>query len=127
MRRFVLLSSLAAAIAACGLVVGVTAAGADPGGGAIVFHSCPDTSSFPPAVEGGFEFNFCFDDTVTPSGKANASFHGSLVDPTTAPSKATTVSGFGCEADYPGGSDVTTDVRMVVTPSGQINGTCKFH
>jgi hypothetical protein len=93
-------------------------------GGAIHYASCPDTV-FTTEV-GGFTFNYCFTDVATPSGNANAHFHGNLVDPATAPSKATKVAGFGCFASYPV-DGYTTDTSFVVTPSGEVNGTCKFH
>lgn len=99
--------------------------------GAVVFHTCPvtlGTVTVPVNVTvGGFTFNYCFDDSVTPSGDATAHFHGTLVNPSTAPSQATDVTGFSCEAGFPTGDRFTTDTQLVVTPSGEVNGTCKFH
>jgi len=116
--------ALAAVIAAVGVGLGASQAIAD--NGALRYVSCPDTT-FTDTV-GGFTINYCFQDVVTSSGNANALLSGVLVDPSTAPSKATTVAGFGCIADFGnGGVLITTDTRLTVTPSGNVNGTCKFH
>ena len=70
-----------------------------------------------------FTFDYCFQDVITPSGNANAQFHGTLASPP--PDRATTVRGFSCNAGHPFGL-TTTNSKIVVTPSGQVNGTCKF-
>jgi hypothetical protein len=124
MRKVVLLASLVAAIATCGLLLGTTVAGASSDNAAVQYVSCPDTSFT--STLGSFTFNYCFFDVSNSSGNANAVFQGTLVDGSTAPSKATTFTGFGCSAAFPGGG-FTTDTRAVITPSGNVNGNCKFH
>jgi hypothetical protein len=118
MRRIVLI----AVLAATGALVAPALATAEPGGGAVVERICPELG---PAIIEGFEFTYCADEVQTPSGKANANFHGELTStsPRPAPEKATTVTGFGCDTTY----GITEDTRLVVTPSGQVNGTCKLH
>jgi hypothetical protein len=120
MRRFLIF--LAVLVGGAAFAAGVPAAVADSNAVQVV----PCRGTVFTITEGGFTFTYCFTDVVTPSGNANAHFHGSLVDPTTAPSRATKVSGFLCTAGYPHG-DNTTDSRLVVTPDGTVNGICKFH
>ncbi len=124
MRKLVVLLSAILAIAASAVALTTPTAGADPGNGALRYVACP----FVAAQElDGFMFNMCFSDVVTPSGNANAHFHGSLVDPTTAPSRTVVFTGFECFAAFPNLTIVTTDSRVVFTPSGQVSGTCFFH
>jgi hypothetical protein len=124
MRKPALLTALVVAVATSALTVGTGVAGADPGNGAVHYASCPDVT-FATNV-GGFIFTYCFTDVSNPGGNANAHFSGTLDDLSTAPSHATTETGFGCFAAFPAGG-FTTDTRLVVTPSGRVNGICKFH
>jgi hypothetical protein len=117
--------ALAAVVACAGLTGAAVVAPALADDGAVHYANCPDTS-FTDTL-GGFTFEYCFSDTVTPSGNANAQLHGQLVDPATAPARATKVEGFGCFAGYPSFAEYTADTRLVVTPTGSVNGTCKFH
>ena len=100
-----------------------TAARADETG-VVVFHLCSDLStstdtSFTSTV-GGFTFSYCFD-VLPPSSNATLSFHGTLVDLSTAPLQATIVTGF--PVSFPPTPVFVFDTRLVVTPSGQVNGT----
>jgi hypothetical protein len=124
MRKPALLAALVVAIATSALIIGTGVAGADPGNGAVHYVSCPG-QTFTSNV-GGFTFTYCFTDVSNSGGNANAHFSGTLDDLSTAPSQATTVTGFGCLAAFPAGG-FTTDTRLVVTPSGRVNGICKFH
>ena len=106
-----------------GLVSGLSTstARAQNDGAAVVYHACP-------AEDGeisidGYDFQYCVDLTDTPSGNGDASLHGSLIDPSTAPSKAVTVTGFPCYAGY----GITYDTKLTITPSGEIHGSCKYH
>jgi hypothetical protein len=119
MRRILLLFAIGAALAGVGA--------AQAGDGAVHFVSCP-TQSFVTTL-GGFtvEMDVCFSDVTTPSGNANARFYGNLVDLGTAPAKATKVEGFFCEAGFPQEGFATRDTRVVITPNGTVNGSCKFH
>jgi hypothetical protein len=115
---------IALAVVVLGFVgFGVTQATADDG--AVHFVSCP-SGTFTSTI-GGFTFTYCFSDIVAPSGNANAHFHGALDAGQTAPDKATEVDGFSCVASWPSLSEITTDTQFVVTPSGEVNGICKFH
>ena len=120
MRSILALCAIGAAL------VGVGAAQA--GDGAVHFASCP-TQSFVTTLGGfiTFEIEVCFSDVITPSGNANAQFRGNVVDPGTAPAKAMKVEGFFCEAGFPKSGFATRDTRVVITPSGTVNGSCKFH
>jgi hypothetical protein len=109
------------AVAGSTLALGIgTALPASAEDGAIVVRTCPE-GTFTASV-GGFGFTYCFDEVQTPGGNANAHFHGSLINPATAPDRATTITGFRCNTT----DGVTTDTRLVVTPSGEVNGTCRF-
>lgn len=109
-----LLCLVAAGALAVSLGVPTAARAAD---GAVVLHSCPD--GLATGVHGGWAFTYCFDSTATPGGNATATFHGFILDP--APSHAVQVTGFEC---YPDNRHPTTDSRMVVNPSGEVNGVC---
>ncbi|GAC1419316.1 MAG: hypothetical protein NVSMB62_11930 [Acidobacteriaceae bacterium] len=87
----------------------------------MVYHACP--AEYGEISIDGYDFEYCFDSTTTPSGNANASFHGYLVDRATAPRKAVFFSGFGCYA----GNAITYDSEVTITPSGMIHGMCKNH
>ncbi len=89
----------------------------------VVFHTCSDLTtdtdtSFTSTV-GGFTFSYCFK-ALTPSSNATASFHGTLVDRSTAPARATIVRGF--PVIIPPNPVLFTDTQLVVTPSGEVNG-----
>jgi hypothetical protein len=89
---------------------------------ALVLHGCPDTITF----EGhsvGYAYEVCADIVFTPSGNINATFHGALLDPSTAPSKAVIVTGFPCEYN----NELTHDSQVVITPDGSVNGRCEVH
>ena len=92
------------------------------GDGALVLHGCPDTT----VIEGhsiGYAYEVCADIVFTPSGNVNASFHGALLDPSTAPSHAVIVRGFPCAY----GPAETNDSQLVITPDGSVNGRCELH
>ena len=93
--------------------------------GTVHYANCP-AAPFNAEI-GGYQLEYCFSDVVTPSGNANARFEGTLVDVAAVPAKAVRVEGFDCIAGYPSFEHFTTDTRMVVTPTGSVNGTCKFH
>ena len=89
---------------------------------ATVNDGCPaDETNF--GALDGYEFFYCFDEVQTPNGMANVSFHGELTDSSTAPSKAVHISGFA----FATSDGVTTDCQLVITPAGEVNGTCKLH
>jgi hypothetical protein len=117
----------AAVLMGAGLIGAALVGPASADNGSVHYVSCPDTSFV--SNVGGYTFEYCFSDVVTSSGNANAHFQGQLLDPAAAPAKATTIEGFGCTAGYnpPSFYGSTTDTRLVVTPSGKVNGSCKFH
>lgn len=83
---------------------------------------CPaDQSNF--GAFGPYQFYYCFDEVQTPNGKANVSFHGALTEESAVPSKTLHLSGF----EYGTSDGPTTDCQLVITPSGEVNGTCKLH
>ena len=90
--------------------------------GALVIHGCPDTVTFY-GRSVGYTYNVCADITFTPSGDVNATLHGELLDPSTAPSHAVIVRDFPCE--YKG--EVTYDSEIIITPDGSVNGRCDSH
>lgn len=90
--------------------------------GALVLHGCPDTIVYEGHSD-GYAYEVCADIVFTPSGNVNATFHGSLVDPTTAPSHAVVVDDFPCE--YNG--ETTYDSQVEITPDGTVNGRCELH
>lgn len=90
-------------------------------GPAVVYHACP--TEYGELTIGAYDVEYCFDSTATPSGNGNATFHGYLIDKSTAPKKTDTVSGFACYA----GNGITYDTELTVTPSGRILGVCKAH
>lgn len=94
--------------------------------GALVLHGCPDTITYQGrSVKDGqtYTYSVCADITFTPSGNVDATFHGSLVDPSTAPSHSVIVRDFPCQ--YNGG--VTHDSEVVITPDGNVEGRCALH
>jgi hypothetical protein len=95
---------------------------AQSGEGALVLHDCPDMTTFHGQSD-GYEYAVCADIVFAPSGNVNATFHGSLVDPTTAPSSAVIVRDFPCAY----GSQETNDSEVVITPDGSVNGRCELH
>jgi hypothetical protein len=114
---------VAAVMAGAGLTLALGIGPALPAGAdeaAIVERHCPDGTFL--ASVGGFVFTYCFDEVQTASSNAVAHFHGSLVNPATAPDRATTLTGFPCNTTY----GVTTDTRLVVAPTGEVNGTCRL-
>lgn len=90
--------------------------------GALVLHGCPDTITFNGHSD-GYAYNVCADIVFTPSGNINATLHGDLLDPTTAPPSAVIVRDFPCE--YNG--TITYDSQVVITPDGNVNGYCELH
>jgi hypothetical protein len=92
------------------------------GSGAIVLHGCPDTY----VVAGhsdGLTYQVCADIVFTPSGNINATLHGELFDPGTAPSQAVVARGWPCVY----GDKTTYDSQIVITPSGNVTGYCRLH
>lgn len=92
------------------------------GGDALVLHGCPDTTTFYGKSD-GYTYQVCADIVFTPSGNVNATFHGSLLDPSTAPSSAVIVEGFPCTYN----NQVTHDSQVVITPDGNVEGRCALH
>src|SRR5581483_7708176 len=92
------------------------------GGGAVVLHGCPDTVTFPGRSD-GYTYQVCADIVFTPSGNINATLHGELLDPATAPSQAVIVRDFPCVY----GDQTTDDSQIVITPDGSVNGYCRLH
>lgn len=90
--------------------------------GALVIHGCPETSTFY-GQSVGYTYQVCADIVFTPSGKVNATLHGTLLDPATAPSQAVIVRDFPCEYN----NQSANDSQIVITPDGQVNGFCKVH
>jgi hypothetical protein len=90
-------------------------------GGALVLHMCPDMTTEGHSL--GYAYNVCADIVFTPSDNVNATFHGSLIDPSTAPSHAVIVRDFPCS--YNG--QETNDSQLVITPDGSVNGRCELH
>lgn len=91
-------------------------------GGALVLHGCPDTFT----VVGhsyGIAYQVCADIVFTPSGDVNASLHGALLDPATAPTQTVVVRDFPCVY----GNQSTNDSQIVITPDGNVNGYCRLH
>lgn len=91
-------------------------------GGAFVLHGCPDTAVFPGRSD-GLTYQVCADIVFTPSGDINATLHGTLLDPATAPSQAIVVRDFPCTY----GDQTTNDSQIVITPDGNVNGYCWLH
>lgn len=92
--------------------------------GAFVLHTCPagpGEAGFESI--GGYEFTFCDDETDATIDIGNFTFHGSLVDPSTAPGHTVIIRGFNC-ATIEG---VTTDSEVIITPSGAVEGSCTAH
>ena len=104
------------------LFVGPGPVRAQSDGGALVLHGCPDTITFPGKSE-GYTYKVCADIVFTPSGNINASLHGELLDPTTAPSEAVVVRDFPCAY----GDKTTYDSQIVITPDGNVEGHCFLH
>lgn len=91
-------------------------------GGALVLHGCPDTATFP-GQSVGYTYQVCADIVFTPKGDVNATLHGALLDPATAPSQAVIVRDFPCAY----GDQTTYDSQIVITPDGGVNGYCRLH
>ncbi|GAC1432813.1 MAG: hypothetical protein NVSMB62_29370 [Acidobacteriaceae bacterium] len=92
------------------------------GGEALVLHGCPDMTTFY-GKSAGYTYQVCADIVFTPSGNVNATFHGSLLDPSTAPSSAVIVEGFPCGYK----NQLTYDSQVVITPDGNVEGRCELH
>lgn len=108
---------------AFGLVfLGPSPVRAQSDGGALVLHGCPDTITFP-GTSDGYAYQVCADIVFTPSGNVNATLHGELLDPSSAPSKAVIVRDFPCTY----GDQTTNDSQIVITPDGSVNGYCRLH
>ncbi len=110
---------MAARVSGVGLILALGLGQAAPASaeGAIVLHQCFTE----PETVAGYTLTYC-GDTVVTAGGIHMHFHGALTDPSTAPSTATTVTGFACFPPpdfYP-----TFDSRLVVTPNGVVDGTC---
>lgn len=106
----------------CVVLFGPRPVRAQSDGGALVLHGCPDTATFPGTSE-GYSYQVCADIVFTPSGNVNATLHGALLDPTTAPSQAIIVRDFPCAY----GDQTTYDSQVVITPDGSVNGYCRLH
>jgi len=90
--------------------------------GALVLNGCPATSTFYGKSE-GYTYQVCADIVFTPTGNINATLHGALLDPATAPSQTVIVTDFPCE--YNGQS--SNQSQVVITPDGNVNGFCQLH
>lgn len=113
----------AVVLSGLGLISGLSTstAHAQSDQGAVVYHACP--AELGELTIDGYDFQYCFDLTATPSGNGNGSFHGELLDLSTAPAKTVTVTGFPCWAGF----GVTYETKLTITPSGQIHGSCESH
>ena len=114
---------LAAGAAVAGLALAPVPA-ALASDGAVRFASCPDLRL--DATLEGYGFSLCFDNVVTPSGRAIAHLGGRLTPGVAAPARAVTIRDFGCLAAYPSSFDLASSSRLVVTPNGRVNGTCRL-
>ena len=90
--------------------------------GALVLHDCPTTSTFYGQTD-GYTYQVCADIVFTPSGDVNATFHGALLDPSTAPSQPVISTDFPCA--YNG--QTSNESHVVITPDGTVNGSCQLH
>lgn len=91
-------------------------------GGALVLQGCPDTATFPGRSD-GYTYQVCADIVFTPSGNINATLHGALLDPASAPAQTIIVQDFPCAY----GDQTTDDSQIVITPDGSVNGYCRLH
>ena len=108
---------------AFGLVLlGPRAVHAQSNGGALILHGCPDTLIFPGTTD-GLTYQVCADIVFTPSGDINATLHGALLDPSTAPSQTIVVRDWPCTY----GDETTNDSQIVITPDGSVTGYCRLH
>ena len=90
--------------------------------GALVLQGCPNTTTFFGRSD-GLVYQVCANIVFTPTGDVNATFHGALLDPTSAPSQALIVSNFPCAYN----NQTTHDSQLVISPDGTVNGFCKLH
>lgn len=92
------------------------------GGGALVLHGCPDTYVVPGHSD-GMSYQVCADIVFAPDGNINATLHGELLDPATAPSQAVVARDWPCQY----GDKITYDSLIVITPDGNVTGYCRLH
>ena len=118
--RLVKITSFTVALSAFLFVQHPAQAQSDPG--ALVLHGCPDTSTFY-GRSAGLTYEVCADIVFTPSGNVNATFHGSLVDPSAAPSHTIIVRDFPCEYN----NQEANQSEVVINPDGTVNGHCDLH
>lgn len=114
-------------LAACAALAGLALAGAPPASAVPAtahFSSCPDFAL--EAELQGMAFSMCFSTRVTPSGRAVADVHGELLPGVTPPRRAVTVRDFGCMVAYPSSDALASASRLVITPDGRVNGSCKL-
>jgi len=129
MRKLAARASLVAVIATCGLVVGQSVAGADPGNGngAVVQHNAYGaiTCSVFDGVSTFWQIDNCtFNIVTTPSGVVNETVKGTVDASTPPPSSAfkgsTATTGEECDP----GSGAANIVTETVTPSGNFSAKC---
>ena len=97
-------------------------ASAQSSDGALVLNGCPATTTFYGRSD-GYTYQVCADIVFTPSGNVNATLHGALLNPATAPSQPVIVRNFPCA--YNGQS--SNQSQIVITPDGNDNGYCQLH
>lgn len=88
------------------------------------FATCPDLVL--ETTIGDYTFGMCFENVFAPSGRAHAHFHGRLLPGVTAPARAVTEKGFLCLVAFPFSDAIASDTRVVITPDGRVNGTCRL-
>jgi len=91
--------------------------------GAVHYTPCKDGASPQFFDNGQYTFTYCFSETGSPSGNGNAAYHGTLISP--ASGQRAVIENVACFSSTGSGSGVTTtDIK--ISPSGNVNGTCKF-
>jgi hypothetical protein len=131
LRRFTVLMSAAAAIAACAVVFGAGVAGADPGNGngASVQrdpYGTPHTCFVVDTNSNSWTFDCTIHIVISPSGRVNETLIGSITGGSALPKKAihdvtTAETGLLCDFTDAGTTEI---VQGTVTPSGQVSLGC---
>jgi hypothetical protein len=131
LRRFTVLVSAAAAIAACAVVFGTGVAAADPGNGAVVQrdpYGAPHTCQLIDTQGNYWTFDCTIQVVIAPDGTVNEFLKGPITGGSDAPSTAihdVTTADTGLLCDFTDGG-TTSIVKGTVTPSGQVNLTCRL-
>lgn len=133
LRRFTVVMSAAAAIAACAVVFGTGVAAADPGNGngAVVQrdpYGAPHTCILFDTHGSFWTFDCTIQVVTAPDGTVNEFLKGPITGGSAAPSTAihdVTTADTGLLCDFTAGG-TTSIVKGTVTPSGQVNLTCRL-